>query len=65
MFSSAFPAVFPRQEYPVNVIPCSVLVVVHNGSFIPAVRQLWFLLFDGGVLRLFALCEAGLLAPVK
>jgi hypothetical protein len=42
------PAVFLRKGFAGYVTPCSVLVVVPISSFLPSVRGLEFLLFDGG-----------------
>jgi hypothetical protein len=40
--------VFLREGYAGYVIPCRVLVVVPVASFLPSVRRLEFLFFDGG-----------------
>jgi hypothetical protein len=41
-------AVFFREGYAGYVTPCGALVVVPISSFLPSVRGLEFLLFDGG-----------------
>jgi hypothetical protein len=74
-FSPGAPAFFIREGYAGNITPYRVLVVVQFISFLPLVRGLEFVLFDGntgtllqsqwGVLGLCALWGAGLLAPAE
>jgi hypothetical protein len=47
-FSPEDSAIFLREGYAGNVIPCGVLVVVQITSFLPSAKGLEFLLFDGG-----------------
>jgi hypothetical protein len=47
-FSPGASAVFLREGYAGYVTPCGALVVVPISSFLPSVRGLEFLLFDGG-----------------
>jgi hypothetical protein len=64
--------VFLREGYAGYVGPCLVLVL-QIASFLPSVRGLEFVLFDGSrallqsqeALSLCALWRAGLLAPVE
>jgi hypothetical protein len=46
-FSPGAPAVFLREGYAEYVTACRVLVVALVASFLPSVRGLEFLLFDG------------------
>jgi hypothetical protein len=49
IFSHVALAMFLREGYAGYLIPCRILVVVLITSFIPSVRGLEFLLFDGGI----------------
>jgi hypothetical protein len=69
-FFPGAPAIFLREGYDGKVTSCRVQIVVKITCFLPSVRGLKFLLFDGGagtflqsqwgVFGLCALWEAGL-----
>jgi hypothetical protein len=46
-FSPGAPGVLLREGYAGYIAPCWILVVLQITSFLPSVRELEFLLFDG------------------